>query len=557
MQQLFGSALLVLVFASTASPQGPDRVRTPRETQELPGLTEIPGEREFTSRLIVRPIQIRSMIAAGESPAEALRRHEDARRTLSAWTTVRYVPQTDETILQLRPAEREADAIAAILGTGLFEYAEPDWLVYPPKPVDPKSAAARRGSGSTSPPTHSFQWLCPDDPRLDQQWHHNRARLGSCEAWFQHTGTPTISIGICDTGLRTTHEDLQRFRLEGYNAVDRLWESQGGDISPVLGHGTSTTGVAAANGNNGVGIAGVGWYLGHRMLRVSNESNGAASLSDLQHAVRTSIENGDRVASVSYSGVEFASNLTTSAYVHSLGGLLVWAAGNAGTTFSSPDRDADDLIVVGATDSADVLAGFSNRGAFVDLVAPGVSVYTLSASSDSSYGGASGTSFACPMAAGVCAMIWSQQPNLSPGDVEYILKSSAHDLGAPGVDDLYGYGRIDLAAALAMDATRPLQAEIGVAPPSGLSPLTVSFHDLSTGVATSWIWDFGDGAVSTEQNPTHTYVNSGMYTVTLTATNALGSDTTTVIDAVAVDFAPPIASFWANPSFGTGPLAVQ
>lgn len=60
---------------------------------------------------------------------------------------------------------------------------------------------------------------------------------------------------------------------------------------------------------------------------------------------------------------------------------------------------------------------------------------------------------------------------------------------------------------------------------SGTSPLTVSFTDTSTGSPTSWLWDFGDGTTSTEQNPAHTYTTNGSFTISLTVTNLVGSNT--------------------------------
>ncbi|HED66922.1 MAG TPA: PKD domain-containing protein, partial [Planctomycetes bacterium] len=371
------------------------------------------------------------------------------------------------------------------------------------------------------------------------------------------TGSPSITVGVCDTGILTTHEDLLLHRLEGYNAVDQLWESEGGAIGPIYHHGTRTSGVIAANGDNGVGISGVGWNLSHRMLRVSNLTTGNAFLSTLQHAARTSIENGDRIANVSYAGVNNASNLTTASYIRSLGGLLVWAAGNNGFNYSGSDRDADDLLVVGATDLGDNLASFSNYGAFVDLVAPGVGIYTTNSFASNSYTTADGTSYAAPMVSGICALIWSRRPNLSPDDVQFILKRSAHDLGTPGVDDVFGYGRADLERALSMDATRTPQADFSATPSSGRSPLAVRFRDLSSGVPTSWSWDFGDGANSSAQNPSHTYANSGRYTVTLTVTNELGSASRTIADAVQVDVIAPAADFVATPDSGLSPLTVQ
>ena len=70
-----------------------------------------------------------------------------------------------------------------------------------------------------------------------------------------------------------------------------------------------------------------------------------------------------------------------------------------------------------------------------------------------------------------------------------------------------------------------LSADFSASPTSGPAPLRVNFTDQSTGDITSWSWDFGDGATSTEQNPSHTYTDAGTYTVSLTVTGLGGSDT--------------------------------
>ncbi|MEA3310681.1 MAG: PKD domain-containing protein, partial [candidate division WOR-3 bacterium] len=95
-------------------------------------------------------------------------------------------------------------------------------------------------------------------------------------------------------------------------------------------------------------------------------------------------------------------------------------------------------------------------------------------------------------------------------------------------------------------------------PLSGTAPLDVAFTDLSTENPTSWSWDFGDGGTSTSQNPTHRYNNVGTYTVSLTATNAYGSDTETKPGYITVISAPqpPDANFSADPTSGPAPLDV-
>ncbi|MBK5270901.1 MAG: PKD domain-containing protein, partial [Bacteroidia bacterium] len=93
-------------------------------------------------------------------------------------------------------------------------------------------------------------------------------------------------------------------------------------------------------------------------------------------------------------------------------------------------------------------------------------------------------------------------------------------------------------------------------PLAGCSPIIINFQDLSTGNATSWNWDFGNGNTSTLKNPVASYFTPGTYTITLTATNANGSDTLTRSQYISV-YEPPTVSFTVNKTTGCFPLAVQ
>ncbi|MCC7011364.1 MAG: PKD domain-containing protein [Planctomycetes bacterium] len=524
---------------------------------ELTHFIERRGVQELTGRLIARPRQPRAFLDRGESLEAAWAHHANARKVLSRFRLVRYVPETDESIVELAERGSEERVAAAWMATGDFEYVEPDWLLFPDSSV--LVHPAQQANVAPAPPLVRHAPLnCPSDLYFPSQWHLQSSQLMTCEAWSLETGSPSISVGICDTGLRSSHEDFQLHRLEGYNAVDHMWESQGGQTGPAYNHGTRTTGVTAANGNNALGTSGVGWNLSFRMVRVSNASNGGAYLSDLQHGARTSIESGDRVANVSYAGVSSTSNLTTASYIRALGGLLVWAAGNEGSALDFSHRDADDLLVVGASDMGSGLAYFSNYGSYVDLVAPGVNVFTTDSFADNAYtSSASGTSFAAPIVTGVCAMLWSARPGLSPDDVERLVKRGATDLGAAGIDDTFGYGRANLFDTLSLDGTATPHARLAGIPASGTSPLVVKFRDLSTGVPTSWLWSFGDGSTSTQQNPTHTYTTSGTYSVSLQVANSRGTDQVTQTNYVLVDVIPPIADFSASVTNGLSPLSVN
>ena len=105
--------------------------------------------------------------------------------------------------------------------------------------------------------------------------------------------------------------------------------------------------------------------------------------------------------------------------------------------------------------------------------------------------------------------------------------------------------------------TKPV-ASFSASPTSGNVPLSVAFTDKSTGSPTSWKWSFGDGTSSTQQSPTYKYSAAGNYTVTLTATNAAGSNTVTKSNYIKVTTASqtPVASFISNVTSGNVPLSV-
>lgn len=153
-----------------------------------------------------------------------------------------------------------------------------------------------------------------------------------------------------------------------------------------------------------------------------------------------------RVVSVSYSGAESQSRRDAATYCKEHGALMVTAAGNDSrdlTVFG--EADEDDLIVVGASTANDAKSGFSAFGSYVDVWAPGSSVWTTTLGGR--YTAVSGTSFSCPIAAGLIALIWSTNPQLSPNQVETILKTSTDNVG---LRDSWNtqYGRVNSYKAL-------------------------------------------------------------------------------------------------------------
>ena len=133
-------------------------------------------------------------------------------------------------------------------------------------------------------------------------------------------------------------------------------------------------------------------------------------------------------------------------YAVAHGVLVVASAGNTGLNLIQYPAAYDDVVSVSATDSNDTIASFSSFGSWVDVAAPGVNVYTTSWTENYSY--VNGTSFSCPMAAGVAALIWSKYSNITSAQVKYQLERTCDDLGAPGFDIYYGNGRVNAQKAV-------------------------------------------------------------------------------------------------------------
>ncbi len=378
-----------------------------------PVFREIPGEMEFTGEMIVRPLPLREMVLRTGSVERALVVRAVA-MALASRDAYEYVPETDEFTIKLPRGMNENTYARRMMATGYYHYVTPNWRVYPV--------------------------VVPNDPLYPQQWHH--PRINAPQAWDILIGNSSQIVAVCDTGIDLTHPDLAPNRVPGYNAVDQLTEGQGGQVNDINGHGTHVAGCAAAIGNNGIGVTGVGWNFRIMMVRVTNSSGGSSSMTVLTRGARWAADNGAKTISVSYSGVSDPAVQTTGQYVKSRGALLLWAAGNSNSNLTFQWAD---VVVVGATDSADNKASFSSFGPWV-VFAPGVNI--LSTTRGGTYGTMSGTSMATPIANGVAAMIKARFPSWTPDMVQWKLYTTARDLGTAGRDNTFGWGRVDLFAAV-------------------------------------------------------------------------------------------------------------
>jgi subtilisin family serine protease len=375
------------------------------------------------------------------------------------------IRELDIDVIQIPDPAATRAVAAAYLRSPKVEYAEPDALM----------------------PLADASFVTPDDPLLGNQWHH--VNIESQNAWAFATGLPMpiTRITVCDTGVSSTHPDLQAsLRTDlGYNTADNApghWE-------PVHWHGTAVAGSAAAIGNNALGVAGVS--LGSEIVpvRVTNLLSGSAYISDMADCINYGANVGSDVINLSYQtysgGAIFSTIIAAADYADSLGSVVVIAAGNENSN-QAPNQDPASIVYAAATTSTNGKASFSNYGNYVDIAAPGESITTTYATvncsdanhngladpgecvvSSNGYASVSGTSFASPITAGGVLLVRSLDPTLSAAATRSILFQSATDLGTAGEDTTYGAGLLNVHAAVHL-AEPPPSSTLTVTAPNGV-----------------------------------------------------------------------------------------
>ena len=323
----------------------------------------------------------------------------------------------------------------------------------------------------------------PNDPQINEQW--ALEKIGAFEAWNVETGQKDVLIAVIDTGIDYLHPDLannvwtnalEDLNNNGYLDDDDLngidddgngfvddvfgWDftdapnyPDGGDyLTPdndpmdEFGHGTGVAGIIAAEANNNLGIAGLAFGCKIINLRAFT-AGGNGEEDDVASAILYAIENGARIINMSWGDV-FVSRVIDDVirYAESKGIVLVASAGNSSTDQIHYPSGFEGTISVGATNQEDNLAGFSNFGPSVDIVAPGVDILTTAMNAN--YSHSNGTSFAAPFVSAAAALLLSQNPNMGTNVVRGNLLKSTVDLGSTGWDGIYSTGRLDVNSLL-------------------------------------------------------------------------------------------------------------
>lgn len=441
----------------------------------------------------------------------------------------------------------------------------------------------------------------PNDPDFGSQWHIDQingkeamAKFSDCMKGNNNVyDISNVVIAIVDDAIFTDHEDLEDAIWTNPNETNNgqdddrnqhIDDINGWDIGdndnnvnpPTSGlcdvqnghfeHGTHVAGIAAAITDNSDGIASLTggheytptWPAGAPIIegtgvtilpvkcgRDNNSPQCGTAIFGGYHGIEYAVHKGANVINCSWGGNVY--NYTEELIVnraYSQGVVIVAAVGNDGKNLdNSPTYPAayTNVIAVGATDQSDVKATFSNYGGIVDVMAPGVDIYSSLPTALNGYGTLSGTSMAAPIVSSMAAMILALDPSMSPDDVRNVLKLSADNIYSVGGNSAYtdklGAGRVNAYKAADMacrlSRTTPLRVSSNfqtVCPSQWVN--FIALKNQASQVINNISWSFPGGYVENGNTltPRVRYGNEGVYSVTLTYTDYYNNQRTIFLE---------------------------
>ena len=345
----------------------------------------------------------------------------------------------------------------------------------------------------------------PNDPEYGSQWYLHQSSdhdIDAPEAWDITTGDSSVVIAVVDTGVLITHPDLIAkvwenpgeggvtngvdddgngyiddimgwdFVSERYNLIYQWWPGEDGDTadnSPMdfNGHGTHVAGIAAADTNNSLGVAGIDWNAQIMALRVGGSLNywgheiGVVRMDwcaqAINYATNISVRDGNFVIiNTSWESSDTGGLGAATDYAINNGILIIHAAGNNNSNSADYLASRNDVLTVAATNGNDQKASFSNYGTWVDVSAPGWWIYsTYSNHYEATYEYLDGTSMASPIVAGIAALVKSAYPNWGRQQIFDRIISTADNIDYlnPGYEGRLGSGRVNAFEAVKDDDT--------------------------------------------------------------------------------------------------------
>ena len=426
-------------------------------------------------------------------------------------------------------------AIQKLKATGQFEYVEPDWLVHVLQ--TPTDSAFVNGDLWGLRNTGQNGGVADID-------------VNAVPAWDITTGSPSVVVGVVDTGIRYTHQDLAGNMWtnsgelpgngsddDGNGYVDDVYGvnaiNGSGDPFDDNDHGTHVAGTIAATAFDSGQHVGVAYNVRLMALKFLDAS-GSGSTSDAIECIEYAVEQGVDILNNSWVGGGFSQALEDAIQAANDAGILfVAAAGNSTSnndlTPSYPSNyEVPNVVAVAAIDRSGNLASFSSYGATtVDIAAPGVDILSSTTAGDASYDSFSGTSMATPHVVGVAALLASQYPSAGISELKSRLLNTAKSLGSLTGRVASG-GIVDAHAALIESPDGDLELAVSPSVLEGgqSNAIFISVTDLSavTGATVTGNFDgessqaFLDNGVAPD-----TVADDGVYTAALVAPTGVTS----------------------------------
>ena len=469
----------VLGLSETPDGLQPTRVRPRRPLDTTHNYVIIEGAKAHPTRLLAKFSKSAEIDKA--KPALLESRYEPFRTPLNRGGLVVLESSMAENTQVANDEEASANGLAlakrmdALRASGQFEYVEPDYIVS----ID----SVPTDSGFTDGTLWGLK-------NTGQNGGTSGVDVDAERAWGITTGSDNVVVGVVDTGIRYTHQDLAANMWTnpgesgGSKATNGIDDDGNGYIDDVYGvntitgsgnpmddnnHGTHCAGTIGAQSDGGGPHVGVARQVRLMALKFIAD-NGSGRISDAYECIEYAINMKTKILSNSWGGGGFSQamfDIIQDASVSQI--LFVAAAGNSKSnndiTANYPSNyDVDNMVAVAAIDRAGALASFSSYGATkVHLGAPGVSIYSCTASADNSYANYSGTSMATPHVSGVAALVAARYPSESMRALKNRLTAGAQPTLSLAGKVRTG-GRVNAYNSLNLTEDRNLEVEVDIDP---------------------------------------------------------------------------------------------
>ncbi len=319
----------------------------------------------------------------------------------------------------------------------------------------------------------------PNDIQSRQNWVFQTISMDN--AWGL-AGNNKSTIAIVDDGVKIDHPDLNIWTNPNEIDTNKIDDDHNGFVDDIHGydvadndndptpptstfwtHGTHTAGIAGAKTNNNLGVASVS-YNTVSIIAVKCTTQPVV-LTNAEDGLDYAISAGANIISMSWGGKDTSlyktlHTLIDAAYKKNI--ILIAAAGNDGEDSINYPAGFNHVIAVGSTGVNDIVSKNSNYGNYIDVMAPGDTIYSTVVYSPY-YGTLSGTSMSCPQVAGLCGLMLSVKPTLSPDQIEICLKATADNIDNKNnikYKNKLGAGRINAVNAMQCAMNNNIEKDI-------------------------------------------------------------------------------------------------